>query len=77
MHHSHSGPQHGETVYLTFPDNVDYPANCTGPYNQGDPPSKLGLIGYHKEHSIFIISCDPPYLHVQDDKPEQTSMFPA
>ena len=52
--HPHSGPQHGETVYLTFPDNIDYSANCTGPYDQGDPLSKLRLIGYHKElHHIL------------------------
>ena len=76
-HHPHSGPQHGETVYLTLSDNIDYSANSAGPYNQGDPLSKLGLIGHHQEHCIFIISCDPQHLHAQDDKPEQTSMFPT
>ena len=76
-HHPCSGPRHGEMVYLTFLDNIDYSANCTGPYDQGDPLSKLRLNRHHKEHSVFIISCDPPYLHAQDDKPEQTSMFPA
>ena len=55
-HHSHSGPQCGEMAYLTFSDNIDYSVNHTGPYNQGDPLSELGLIGYHKEHSVFIIS---------------------
>ena len=72
-----SGPQHGEMVYLTFSDNIDYSANHTGPHDQGHPPSELRLIRYHKEHSIFVISCDPPYLHMQDDKSEWTIMFPA
>ena len=57
--HPRSGPRHGETVYLTFLDNTGYSANHTGPYNQGDPLSELRLIRYYKEHSIFIISCDP------------------
>ena len=73
--HPHSGPWHGEMVYLTFTDNIDYPANRTGPYDQGDPPFKLRLIRHHKEHSIFVISCDPLYLHTQDDKPKQISTF--
>ena len=76
-HHPHSGPQCGEMVYLTFSDNIDYSANHTGPYDQGDPLSELGLIRYHKEHSIFIISCDPLYLDMQDDEPEWTSTFPT
>ena len=75
--HSHSGPWHGEMVYLTFSDNIDYPANHPGPYDQGDPLYKLGLIGHHQEHLVFVISCDPPHLYAQDDKPEQDSMFPT
>ena len=74
---SHSGPWHGETVYLTLLDNIDYSSNRTGPYDQGNPLSKVRLIGYHKENHIFIIACDPPYLHAQDDEPKRTSMFPA
>ena len=77
LHHPCSGPRCGETVYLTFSDNIDYSANRPGPYDQEDPPSKLRPIGHHQEHSIFIISCNPPYLHAQDDKPERTSTFPA
>ena len=76
-HHPRSGPQCGEMVYLTFPDDIDYASNRTGPCDQGDPPSEVRLIGYHKEHSIFIIACDPLYLHMQDDEPERTSMFPT
>ena len=67
---SHSGPQHGETVYLALSDNIDHSADSAGPYNQRDPLSKLGLIGHHQEHHILIISCNPPHLHVQDDKPK-------
>ena len=73
----HSGPWHGETVYLTLSDNIDHSANSTGPYNQRNPLSELGLIGHHQEHHVFIISCDPPYLHAQDDKPEWASTFPT
>ena len=62
--HPHSKRWCGEMVYLTFPDNIDYSSNRTGPYDQGNPPSEVRLIGYHKEHSIFIITCDPLYLHV-------------
>ena len=76
-HHPHSGPRHGETVYLTFLDNSDYSSNRTGPHDQGDPPSKVGLIGYHKEHSIFIIACNSLCLHMQDDEPKWTSTFPT
>ena len=75
--HPHSGPWHGETVYLALSDNIDHSADSAGPYNQRDPPSELRLIGHHKEHRIFIISCDSPHLHMQDDKPEQASTFPA
>ena len=66
--HPHSGPQCREMVYLTFPDNINYSSNCTGPYDQGDPSSKVGLIGYHKEHSIFVIACDPLYLHAEQSR---------
>ena len=75
--HPHSGPWHGEMVYLALSDNIDYSVDRAGPYNQGDPPSKLGLIRHHQEHCIFIISCNPLHLHVQDDKPEWTSTFPT
>ena len=75
--HPCSGPRHGEAVYLALSDDVDYPANSAGPHNQKDPPSEIGLIGHHQEHCIFIISCDTPHLHVQDDKPEWASMFPT
>ena len=73
----HGGPQHGETVYLTLSDNIDYSVDRAGPYDQGDPPSKLRLIGHPQEHRIFIISCDPLHSHMQDDKPEWTSTFPT
>ena len=73
----HCGPQHGETVYLTLSDNIDYSANSAGHYNQGDLSSELRLIGHHQEHRILIISCDPLHLHIQDDKPKWTSMFPT
>ena len=76
-HHPCSGPWHGEMIYLTLSDNIDYSADSVGPYHQGDPPSEFGLIGHHQEYCIFIISCDAPHLHMQDDKPEWTSTFPA
>ena len=41
-------------IYLTFPDDVDYLANCTGSYDQGDPPAKL--IRYHEEQNVFSYS---------------------
>ena len=75
--HPRSGPWHGEAVYLTLSDDIDYSADIAGPHNQRDPPSKIGLIGHHQEHCVFIISCDTPHLHVQDDKPEWASMFPT
>ena len=75
--HSCSGPRHGETVYLALSDNVDHSADSAGPHNQRDPLSKLRLIGHHQEHSIFIISCNTPHLHAQDDKPKWASMFPT
>ena len=73
-HHPHSGPWHGEMVYLALSDNIDHSADSAGPYNQRDPLSKLGLIRHHQEHRVFVISCDPPHLHMQDDKPEQASV---
>ena len=73
----HSGPWHGEAVYLVLSDDVDYSANSAGPHNQRDPPSELGLIRHHQEHRVFIISCDTLHLHMQDDKPERASTFPA
>ena len=75
--HPHSGPRCGEMVYLALSDNIDYSANSAGPYDQGDPPSELGLIGHHQEHHVFVISCNPLHLHMQDDKPEWTSTFPT
>ena len=77
LRHPHSGPWCGEAVYLALSDNVDHSANSTGPHNQRDPPSKLRLIGHHQEHRFFVISCDTPHLHAQDDKPEQASTFPT
>ena len=75
--HPRSGPWHGEMVYLTFSDNIDYSANRTGPYDQEDPLSELRLIKHHKECSVFIISFNPQYLHTQGDQPKRTSMFPT
>ena len=77
LHHPCSGPQRGEIVYLTLSDNINHSANSAGPYNQRDPPSELGPIGHHQEHRIFVISCNPPHLHMQDDKPQWAIMFPA
>ena len=37
-----------ERKSLTFPDDVDYSANHTGPYDQGDPMVELILVRYHK-----------------------------
>ena len=62
-HHPHSEPRHGETVYLTLSDNIDYSADSAGPHNQRGPPSELRLIRHHQEHSVFIISCNTPHLH--------------
>ena len=76
-HHPHSGPWHGEVVYLTLSDDTDYPANSAGPHNQRYPLSEIGLIGHHQEHRIFIISCDPLHLHAQDDKPKRACTFPT
>ena len=76
-HHPCSGPWHGETVHLALSDNIDHSADSAGPYNQRDPLFKLGLIGHHQEHCVLIISCDPPHLTVQDDKPKWASMFPT
>ena len=53
-HHPRSGPRCGEMVYLTLSDNIDYSADHAGPYDQGDPPSKLRLIRDHQEHCVFI-----------------------
>ena len=64
-------------IYLAFPDDVDYPANRTGPYDQGDLPAKLRLIRYHKEHNVLVIPHDLPYLHVQDNKTEWACLFPT
>ena len=75
--HPHCGPRCREMVYLTFPDDIDYSANCTGPYDQGDPTAELRLVGYHEEHNILIIPGDLPYPHVQDNKPESTCAFSA
>ena len=75
--HPCSGPRCGEAVYLALSDNIDYSANSAGPHNQRDPPSKLRLIRHHEEYHIFIISCDTPHLHVQDDKPEWASSLPT
>ena len=75
--HPRSGPWHGEMVYLALSDNIDHSADSAGPYNQRDPPSELKLIGHHQEHRVFIISCDPLHLHMQDDKSEWASMFPT
>ena len=76
-HHPRSGPRHGEAVYLALSDNVDYSADSAGPHNQRDPPSELRLIGHHQEHHVFVVSCDTPHLHMQDDKPEWTGTFPT
>ena len=64
-------------IYFTFLDDVDYPANHTGPYDQGDPPAKLRLIGYHEEYNVFVIPCDLLYLHAQNNKSEWASTFPT
>ena len=64
-------------VYLTFPDDVDYSGNHTGPYDQGDPMAELGLIGYHEKHNILVIPGDLPYLHAQDNEPKWTCVFSA
>ena len=34
--------------------------------------AELGLIGYHEKHNILVIPGDLPYLHAQDNEPEQT-----
>ena len=75
--HPHSGPQHGEAVYLTLSDDIDHSADSACPHNQRDPLSKIRLIEHHQEHRVFIIFCDTPHLHVQDDKPELASTFPT
>ena len=75
--HPCSGPQHGEAVYLTLTDNVDQSAESAGPHNQRDPSPKIGLVGHHQEYHVFIISCNTPHLHMQDDKPEQASTHPT
>ena len=75
--HPHSGPRHGEAVYLTLSDNVDQSADSAGPHNQRDPSSEIGLIGHHQEYHILIISCDTPHLHAQDDKPKWASTHPT
>ena len=75
-HHPHSGPRCGGTVYLTFPDNTDYSGNRTDPYDQGDPPSEVGLIGYHKEHIIFIIAGDPHTCTCRMTNPSRLVCFP-
>ena len=59
-------------VYLTFPDDVDYPANHTGPYDQGDTMAELG---YHEKHNVLFIPCDLPYLHAQDNESKWTCAF--
>ena len=75
--HPCSGPRHCKAVYLTLTDNIDKSADSAGPHNQRDPSSKIGLMGHHQEYRVFIISCDTPHLHMQDDKPEQASVHPA
>ena len=75
--HPHSGPWHGEAVYLTHLDNVDQSADTAGPHNQRDPSSEIGLIRHHQEYCILIISCNTLHLHMQDDKPEQASTHPT
>ena len=75
--HPRSGPRCGETVYLALSDDVDHSADSAGPHNQRDPPSKIGLIGHHQEHRVFIISCNILHLNTQDDKPKWASTFPT
>ena len=62
-------------IYLTFMDDIDYSANCTGPYDQGDPMAELRLVGYHEKHHILVIPQDLSYLHTQDKKPKLTCAF--
>ena len=76
-HHPHSGPRHGEAVYLTLSDNVDQSADSAGTHNQRDPSSEIRLIGHHQECHVLVISCNTLHLHMQDDKPEQASMHPT
>ena len=35
--HPHSGPWHGETIYLALSDKIDHTAYNADPYNQRDP----------------------------------------
>ena len=75
--HPCSGPWHGKAVYLTLLDDIDHSTNSAGPHNQRDPTSEIRLVGHHQEHRIFIISCDTPHLHMQDDKSEWANTFPT
>ena len=75
--HPRSGPRHGEAVYLTLVDNIDQSADSASPHNQRDPSPKIGLIGHHQEHHVFVVTCDPLHLHVQDDKPKWASIHPT
>ena len=75
--HPHSGPQCCEAVYLALVDNIHQSADSASPHNQRDPSSKIRLIRHHQEHCIFIVTCDPLHLHMQDDKPERASTHPT
>ena len=75
--HPRSGPRCGEAVSLTLVDKVDQSADSASPHNQRDPSPKIGLIGHHHKHHVFIVTCDPPHLHAQDDKPEWASTHPT
>ena len=71
--HPHSGPRHGEAVYLALTENVDKSADSAGSHNQRDPLSEIRLIGHYQEYRILVISCNTPHLHMQDDKLEWAS----
>ena len=69
-------PRHRELIYLAFPDDVDYPANRTGSYDQGDPPAELRLIRYHEEHNILIIPAISHTCTCRITKPSGLVRFP-
>ena len=64
-------------IYLAFPDNIDYLANCTGSYDQGDPLAELRLIQHHEEHNVLIVPCNLLHLYSQNDETEWARTFPA
>ena len=73
----HSGPQRSKAVYLALTDNIDQSADSASPNDQRYTSPKIRFIGHHQEHRVFVVTCNTPHLHMQDDKPKWASTHPT